>query len=191
MSATCPAPLSWEELVAYWAGDLDGAETDRVDEHLMGCDVCSATSGRIAAVTEGVRGMIPLFLSSERVAALRASGVRFVENSCVATVTKPALFPVGADVLLHRLGGLDLANATNVGITVTLEDTGQVLLDEPQIPFDAAAGEVLVACQRHLGEEPRTVFFDVRATDASGTSTVSRFAVPHRYEARALDAPAR
>jgi anti-sigma factor RsiW len=184
MSAQCSAPISWEDLVAYWAGDLDAAETDRVDEHLMGCDVCSATSGRIAAVTEGVRGMIPLFLSPERVAALRASGVSVVENPCVAAVTKPALFPLGADVLLHRLGGLDLAHAASVGITVSREDTGEVLLEEPQIPFDAVAGEVLVACQRHLGEYPRTIIFEVRARDASGAVTLSRFAVPHLFEAR-------
>ena len=184
MSEGCSAPIAWEELVAYWAGDLDSARTDGVEEHLMGCDVCSAASGRISAVTETVRAMIPLFLSSERLAALRASGVRFVENPCVASVTRPALFPLGADVLLHRLGGLDLAHAASVGITVSLEDTGQVLLEEPRIPFEPVTGEVLVACQRHLGEEDRTVVFDVRATDASGAAKVTRFAVPHRFEAR-------
>lgn len=186
MSAACSAPLSWEELVAYWAGDLDAAEIDRVDEHLMGCGVCSATSARVASVTEGVRAMIPLFLSPERLAALRATGVNFVENPCIAAVTKPALFPLGADVLLHRLGGLDLARTANVGITVSREDTGEVLLEEPQIPFDAVAGEVLVACQRHLGESPRTIIFEVRAHDASGAMTVSRFSVPHLFEARGV-----
>ncbi len=184
MSAGCSAPVAWDDLVAYWAADLDPAQTDRVEEHLMSCGVCSAASGRIAAVTETVRAMIPLFLSRERLAALRASGVRFVENPCVPEITKPALFPLGADVLLHCLGGLDLANAASVGITVSLEDTGQVLLDEPRIPYDAVTGEVLVACQRHLGEYARTVVFDVRATDASGAAKVVRFAVPHLFEAR-------
>jgi hypothetical protein len=34
--ATCDAPIGWEALVAYWADDADAAETDRVDEHLLG-----------------------------------------------------------------------------------------------------------------------------------------------------------
>jgi hypothetical protein len=189
VSAACSAPIALDALVAYWADDLDPAQIDRVEEHLMGCGMCSSTSGQIAAVTETVRAMIPLFLSSERLAALRASGVRFVENPCVSEITKPALFPLGADVLLHRLGGLELANAARVGITVSLEDTGQVLLEEPQIPFDAATGEVLVACQRHLGEDARTVVFDVRATDASGIAKVTRFAVPHLFEPRTNESP--
>src|ERR1700693_1782739 len=119
MSAQCSAPIAWEDLVAYWAGDLDAEQTDRIDEHLMGCEVCSASSGRVASVTEALRAMVPLFLSQARVTALRARGLQVLENPVVAEERKPALFPLGVDVLLHRLGGLDLARAQSVAIKVS------------------------------------------------------------------------
>jgi hypothetical protein len=186
MSAQCSAPIAWEDLVAYWAGDLDAEQTDRIDEHLMGCEVCSASSGRVASVTEAVRAMVPLFLSQARVTALRARGLKVVENPVVAEERKPALFPLGVDVLLHRLGGLDLARAQSVAIKVSNEDTGEVLLEDPQIPFDAGTGEILVACQRHLGEISCTIVFEVRARDSSGATKVSTFAIPHVFEARGV-----
>ena len=184
MSAGCSTPVAWEELVAYWAGDLDAAQTDHIDEHLMGCAACSASSERVALVTEGVRAMIPAFVSHERLAALRARGLRIVENPVLAEERKTAVFAEGVDILLHRLGGLDLARAERVEITVTEEEMGQVLNEDRRVPFDARSGEILVACQRHFGEEPRTVLFEVRAREASGATAVTRFAIPHRFEPR-------
>lgn len=185
MTASCSAPVAWEDLVAYWAGDLDSDQTAGIDEHLMGCGTCSESSARVAAVTEAVRAMVPLFLSNERLAALRAQGARIVESLVLPTERTPTLFPLGADILLLRLGGIDLARAESVAITVSSEETGKVLFESPSIPFDPVAGEILVACQRHLGENPRTVLFEVRAREASGTTHVSHFAIPHVYEARA------
>ena len=51
---TCASPLTWEELVAYWAADLTPAEQDRVDEHLLGCEACAAESARFFAVVQEI-----------------------------------------------------------------------------------------------------------------------------------------
>lgn len=48
-------PLSWETLVAYWAGDLDVADQEAAELHLMGCATCTAQSERVAAVAQGIR----------------------------------------------------------------------------------------------------------------------------------------
>ena len=183
MTTTCSSPLSWETLVAYWAGDLDAAQTDQVDEHVMGCDVCSDESARVAQITEGVRSMIPVFLSPERLAALRARGTRVIENRVTAGTTKTAFFPLGAEVLLHRLGGLDLEGVETAHVTVLREETGEVLLVDEHAPFDRAAGEILVACQRHFGANDRTIVFEVRTRDPSGTMHLARYAIPHVFEA--------
>lgn len=183
MIAPCSSPLSWETLVAYWAGDLDPAETDRADEHLMGCGPCSEASARVALVTEGVRAMIPAFLSPERLAALRARGTRIIDNPVAAGTSKSALFPRGADVLLHRLGGLDLEQVESAQVTVLHEETGEVLLVDDHAPFDKAAGEILVACQRHFGTHMRTIVFEVRTRDRSGDTKLARYAIPHVFEA--------
>jgi anti-sigma factor RsiW len=184
MTTTCSSPLSWETLVAYWAGDLDAAQTDRVDEHVMGCDVCSEESARVAQITEGVRSMIPVFLSPERLAALRARRTRIIENPVAAGTSKTALFPLGADVLLHRLGGLDLEGVETAHVTVLHEETGEVLLVDEHAPFDRDAGEILVACQRHFGTHMRTIVFEVRTRVGSGTTHVARYAIPHEFEAQ-------
>ena len=45
MSAPCATPLSFETLVAYWAGDLPQPETDAVDAHIIGCATCATRVG--------------------------------------------------------------------------------------------------------------------------------------------------
>jgi hypothetical protein len=184
MSTRCAAPIEEEDLVSYWAGDLDRDETDRIDEHLMGCERCSASSARIAAVAEGVRAMIPPIVSTARVAALRARGQRIVEKRFSPAARTTAVFPANADVLLLRLGGMHLADAERVEITLTHEDTGAVLLEDADVPFDSATGEVFVACQRHFGETSVTIVFEVRARYPSGATEVARFAIPHVFEPR-------
>ncbi|HXI57165.1 MAG TPA: zf-HC2 domain-containing protein [Polyangia bacterium] len=183
MSAPCARPISSEELVRYWAGDLDPQQTDRLDEHLMGCEICSRASERIAAVSEGVRAMIPVFVTRQRVAGLRARGLRIVENPVVAQQRKTAVFPLGADLLLHRLS-VDLSRATAVEVKVRDESSGEVLIVDPRVPFDPTAGEILVACQRHFGEIARTILFEVSQRDSSGATQVSHFAIPHVFEAQ-------
>ena len=71
MTDSCAHPIPWATLVDYWAGDLDEAETATLDEHLFGCAACSATSARVAAVTEAVREALPAVVSRARVDRLR------------------------------------------------------------------------------------------------------------------------
>ena len=183
MSSTCASPIAWERLVDYWANDLDGAKTDRVDEHLMACDVCSVACARVAAVREAVRQEIPPFVSHVRVEALRARGLRIVENPTVKGERVPVTFGANVDILLHRLGGLDLRGVDRVSVKVIQEATGEVVLDEPHVPFDAGTGEILVACQRHFGAYSRTIVFEVRAHETSGAEQIARYAIPHVFEA--------
>jgi hypothetical protein len=181
MSALCSKPVAWEDLVAYWAGDLPAEHTDRLDEHLMGCAACSVSSGRVAAITEAFRAMIPAFVSPAVLEALRAKGVRIVENRALPGERRTAVFPIGVDVLLHRLAGIDLVRAESVEVTVTAEETSQLLMTHPGVPFDPDSGEILVACQRHFGENSVTILFEVCAREASGEIHVSRFAIPHEF----------
>jgi hypothetical protein len=55
----CESPLSWEVLVAYWAGDLPSDEEETTELHLMGCPTCTAESERVAAVAQGIRDARP------------------------------------------------------------------------------------------------------------------------------------
>ena len=182
MKPDCLTPLSWETLVDYWSSDAVAAETDRIDEHLMGCDTCSATSARVAAICDAVREMIPPFVAADQLVALRARGLRVRENRVVPGERRAVVFTGDIDLLIHRLAGLDLRGAESVGVTVSVEETGDVLLADPRVPFDSDAGEVLVACQRHFAAFPPNITFEVRARAATGAEQVARYVIPHRFE---------
>ena len=179
---TCGTPLGWEELVAYWAGDLPAARTDAIDEHLMGCGPCSEVSARVAAITETLRRLIPPVIDHAHLARLRAGGARIAENPVLPGERRTVVFPSGVDLLIHRLGGLDLSEARSVSVTVLAETTGEVLMADPRAPFDPASGEVLIACQRHFSTMPADIVVDVRAFDAAGAQRRALYPLPHRFE---------
>lgn len=181
MSA-CREPVPSETLVAYWADDLPPSEVDRVDEHLMGCAACTATSERIARIARAIREAIPPMVSAAKVEALRARGVRIRENVVQSTERRVVFFGKSDEIVLHRLVGLDLSDVERVGVKVIVEGTDQVLLTEPEAPFEPDAGEILVACQRHFAGYPPNIVFEVRARTRSGEERVTSFAVPHVFE---------
>ena len=59
MMATCEAPIPEETLIDYWTHDLaDGAESDRVEEHLFACGDCSARLQQLAALGTGLAALV-------------------------------------------------------------------------------------------------------------------------------------
>jgi hypothetical protein len=181
MSARCGSPIAFETLVAYWSDDLTTAESDAVEEHTMSCTSCAATSARVAAVAEAVRAQIPPVVTREMIAKLRAQGLRIVENPVLPGERKLAVFSPGIDILLHRLGGLDLARTEHVDVTVKVEETGDLLFQIKDAPFDRETGEVVIACQRHYSVFPPNIAFDVVTRDASQRETLTVYAVPHAF----------
>jgi hypothetical protein len=180
---SCAGPLSFETLVAYWAGDLDDAETDRVDEHLMTCASCSASSERLASLVSALRGLIPPVVDRATVDKLRASGRRLREQTFLPDQRQALTFPADHDLLIHRLTGFDLAGAERVDVTVTSESSGAIIAELRGAPFDPAEG-VLIACQQHFAELPTDTVFAVRATSASGVERVATYTILHDFEAR-------
>jgi Putative zinc-finger len=181
MSPTCKAPIAWDDLVAYWAGDLAPEALDRLDEHLMGCGACTAASARVSTITETVRALIPPIVDHARIAALRARGLRIVDNRLLPNERRTVRYELDTDILLHRLGGLDLSGAERVSLKITSEGTGAVLLEEPSAPFDRESGEVLIACQRHFASFPPDILVEVRTYAVSGAETVARYPIPHVF----------
>lgn len=176
----CAAPLSFDTLVAYWAGDLSPARLDEVEEHLFACDDCTRASARIAAITEHVRGLLPPVLTRAQVADLRARGLRVADN-VVTTSTRSHVTFRTEDVLIQHLSGLHLENAARVGVTVRVEESGELLIEQPAAPFDADAGELLLVCQRHFAVFPPNVVFVVKTTDHDGAERTDRFVVEHTF----------
>jgi anti-sigma factor RsiW len=179
---SCAAPIAWDVLVAYWAGDLDAGTESRVEEHAMACAACTAESARVAAITEALRAMLPPVLTRARVEALRARGLRVREQTLAAGVRAEGLFPRDADLVIFRLAGVDLAGAREVSVTLRVVGTEHVLATVPKAAFDEKEGAVLLACQRHFAVLPPVIDADVRVRDAGGNERVATFTIDHRFE---------
>jgi anti-sigma factor RsiW len=177
---TCRAAIPWADLVQYWAGDLDAAATDRVDEHLMGCATCSAEAARVAAVVSALRELVPPVVTRAALTAMRARGARIRENAFVPGQTT-AVFPKDAELLIHRLGGFDLSSAVRVHVAIRRESTRELFAEVADAPFDPQEG-VLIACHRHYASLPADVLVEVSAFDAQGGSRLAAYSIPHVYE---------
>jgi anti-sigma factor RsiW len=151
---TCANPLAWATLVDYWAGDLNDVETADVDEHLFGCSVCTAASARVAAVAQALRSAIPAVVLRSTVDRMRARGARIRENHFAPGERREVEFSADAELLIHRLGGLDLTGAARIDLRITAESTGALVSAVDAVPFDPAEGAVFIACQRHYADLP-------------------------------------
>jgi anti-sigma factor RsiW len=176
---TCATPVSSEELVQYWARDLPPGEVDRLDEHLLGCATCSAESARVAALVRALAAFIPPVVTREALRELQARGLRVEEHAFLPGQRKIAVFRPEIDVLVHRLTGLDLSRAKAVSVIVRAEHTGHVLLDVPDVPFDASG--VLIACQRHFRDGPHDIAFELRVSRAAGGDETAVYFIPHSF----------
>ena len=110
MSQHCGSPIPFETLVAYSSDDLPPAESEAVEEHAMSCASCTAASARVAAIARRYSRPDPALVSRDVVAKLRARGVRVVDNPVKPGDRRRLSSRPDVDVLLHRLGGLDLAH---------------------------------------------------------------------------------
>ncbi|HVK82715.1 MAG TPA: zf-HC2 domain-containing protein [Kofleriaceae bacterium] len=178
---SCRTPLDDARLVAYWAGDLAPADADAVEEHLFGCDACTAASTRVAQIAAALRGQLPPVISCADLDVLRGKGLTLVENAIPPGVRTEVTFARHVDLMIHRLGGLALTGADRVQVIIRVESTGDVMFDEPFAPYDAERGEVLVACQRHYAVFPRDIEIEVRAHRAGAPPAATVYAIPHVF----------
>lgn len=179
-SHACASPLSLETLVAYWAGELDATQTDEVDAHVFSCATCTKASERIAAISETLRSVESYMLEPARLAELRAEGRRIDDNLCAPGSRTRVVFGP-QEMIIHHLGGLEVDDVDRVSVVVRVEETGDLIAEVPQAPFDAAKGEVLVACQRHFVAFPPNVDFEVTTFSRGEKKKVTRYVVEHEW----------
>ncbi len=178
---TCSNPLSNEQLVAYWANDLDAAAHDAVEDHLFACDLCFASAERVAQLAYAYRASVPPVISRAELDTLRARGIAMRENAFEPSKRTIATFEPDVDLLIHRLTGLDLATAERVHVIVRDESGGTVIFEERIAPFDRERGELLIACQRHFAAYPHDIVFDVRIFRPEREPELATYFIPHVF----------
>jgi hypothetical protein len=178
--STCP---SYERLVALWAGELDGAETATIGEHVFACDSCAAAMESVAKIVGALREKIPFVISHAHRDRLAAAGMRIhvtdVEPALGPTERKRAQFTPEVDLLVLALRG-DVAKADRVDVEMA-SPTGEPRYVLENVPFDRNTGEVLIACQRHFeGMFPAgDPVFSVRVVEAGKRRVVGDYVVIH------------
>lgn len=143
----CEAPIPHETLVALWAGDLADAEGERVETHLFGCESCAAASDGIGRLVGGLREAVPPAITHAHREKLRERGLRLLETPVAAGASERAHFSPDVDLMVHVLQG-DFTRAARVDVDLVTSDRVTMMKLE-DVPFDAARGELLIACQRH------------------------------------------
>jgi anti-sigma factor RsiW len=181
MSSACDSRIPWDTLVDYWAGDLAPGDEDTVEQHLFECAACTAEAARVASVTETLRAALPPVVSRRRLEELRARGMRIRENAFAPGDRREVQFAADADLLVHRLAGLDLTGATRVSFRITAESSGAAISEIDDAPFEEGEGAVLVACQRHYASLPHDTVFDVSIHVPGQAARTATYTILHRF----------
>jgi hypothetical protein len=173
----CADPIPFETLVDLWAGAL--ADAERVEDHLFACDACAAAAAQLDRLLGSMLGLVPPVLTRTLRDRLEARGLKILELTFEAGARGEAVFARDLDLLVFSLRS-ELAHAERVDLDVG-DETGQVQYAFTHVPFDAARGEVLIACQQHFRDYPggNDVEFRLYAVEAGVRRQVGSYAIKH------------
>lgn len=180
----CASPVPLATLLEYWLGELDEAREDQLDEHLLGCGHCSANLQRLVDLAGGVHaavrtGAVGAVLTDTFVKRLAAQGLRLREyrvphNGSVNCTVAPE-----DDLLIARLdaplAGVERLDVERVG------GGGERLEYLRDVPFDAAAGEVILSerMERLRALPASTLRIRLLAVAPSGERLVGEYTFHH------------
>jgi hypothetical protein len=185
---SCASPIPPATLLEYWLGELDEPREGPLDEHLLGCGHCSANLQSLVDIAGEVRaavraGAVDTVLTDAFVKRLAAQGLRLREyraphNGSVYCTVAPE-----DDLLITRLDA-PLAGVERLDVE-RLGGEGAVLERLHDVPFDAAAGEVVLTPRMdHVRALPAsTVRYRLLAVAPSGERLVGEYSfhhTPHR-----------
>jgi hypothetical protein len=147
VTTSCPSPLSDETLFDWWSGELGPAEARRVERHLLSCGSCSGRGQLLAAVAQGVRGLVregrlPAVVSPIVVERLRQEGRKIREYRVAPGGGVQCTVGPDDEVVLARLGA-DFAGVTRIDLVRRTGDAPEERYSD--LPFDAAAPELIFA----------------------------------------------
>ncbi len=181
---TCAAPLSYELLLDYWARDLPAAEADRVEEHVFGCEPCTARLAGIDAVATGIRrltaeGRFRAAVPPSLADGLAASGLRIRTFRPRLGATIPCGAAPDDELLLSRID-VDLRGVARVDVSLCDERWAEQQR-QVDVPFEPGRDEIVIAERvdaPHL-RAPAVVRIRLLAVDAAGERELGTYALAH------------
>ena len=178
----CIAPIPFAALVDYWFGELPQNEEERIEEHLLGCALCSERLGDLVRLGAGISaacrsGEVPAVISPFFLQEMKQEGMR-VREYCVAPGgSVNCTISAADDAVVSRLQAT-LEDATRVDLVHVYEQRESRL---PDIPFEPAAGEVLFCpSAANLKKTPaHTATIRLLAVDEAGEHPIAEYTFVH------------
>jgi anti-sigma factor RsiW len=136
-------------LLAYWAGELDEAREAELEQHYLGCEVCSAALAEVEAIAAGVRrafvaGRVAAVLSPTVAERLQQRGLRIREYRLPVNGSVNCTVAPEDDLLMSRLQ-VPLKGVTRLDLVLAAprkDGAWEARLED--VPFDASRDEVVV-----------------------------------------------
>lgn len=147
MTPTCREPLELPTLVDYWLGDLAEAETERIDEHLLGCDECTRGLQSLVEIGDGIRRLshesaFTAVVSPSFLDTARQRGRRIREYTVPAGARIDCTVTAEDDMLVAHLRG-DFRGVSRLDLVARTEGGSERRVED--VPLDPARGEIIVA----------------------------------------------
>ena len=182
--ARCPAPIGFEEVVDYWAGDLTPADEARIEEHVFACDGCARELAAAESLAAGIaavvrEGRLNTVITDGILNRLAADGVRIRMYTLDASAIVPCAVWAGDDLVVSRLRA-DFEGVDAVTI-VTRQASGEEVSRLADVPIRAGQTEILNAFSAaHLRRLPATrVQVSVIAQRGAGERTLAEYTLEH------------
>ena len=141
--------LELERLAAYWLGELPAAEAEQAEEHFFACEACAGRLEWLAELADGVRtavrtGALGMVVSEPFVEAMKRAGMRLREYRTDPGMTTHCTIRADEDAVVSRIRA-PLTGVARVDMVTGIEvgDVAQGDVRAEDVPFDAAAGEVV------------------------------------------------
>ena len=180
----CPAPIGFDDVVDYWAGDLTRAEEDRIEEHVFSCDDCAREVAAAEALARGIaavarEGRLHTVVSDAILNRLAADGVRVRMYTLEGTGIVPCAVWADDDLVVARIRA-DFAEVDSVTI-VTRQSSGDEISRVSDVAVRRGQREILSAFSAaHLRKLPATrVRVSVTAQIESGERTIAEYTLEH------------
>jgi len=181
---SCLRTLGWDLLAEYWSAELEPQREPNIEEHLLGCGLCSARLEWLVELAEGIRtlarsGELRVVLTREFVARLEREGLRVRQYAPKAGGSVECTITAQDDLLLGRLAA-DLSAFDRVD-AIFYDASGAERGRANDIPFRAAQTEVVmnepVSMARKYGHDVMVV--KLVGVGAQGERVVGEYRFNH------------
>lgn len=145
--SVCSMPLAWQDLLAYWLGELEAEREAEVEHHYLGCPWCSERLGELVAFGGGVRVLvnqsaISAVVEDRFVQVLRDQGLRVREYRVPRNGSVNCTVTPEDDVVVGRLEA-GLGEVSRLDLEY-LHESDHVPERIEDVPFVAGAGAVVM-----------------------------------------------